>query len=448
VGVTCTSNVSASDNFNRADGDLGSSWTAFTGGGLAIASQTASGTSASGVTGDIRTGEQYGGDQYSQVQLAGPQLTGDQWIGPAIRLQSGGQNGYVGMYTWNQGSPSLKIYARAGTTWTQVGPSYATAALPAGTTLKLMATGNSLALLVNGVERIAAADATYVAGAPGIAASGTPEAGSWTGGTAGFEVHYLSTDVSGIETYDMINADDGNQPEPLRVLRPTNPAPGVPHHFLFVLPVEPGENATFGDGMQTMLSLGAANQYNLTIIEPSFAIDPWYADNPINPAEQQETFLTTQLVPWVKANLATTGTEQSWLIGFSKSGIGGQDLLLKHPGIFSLAASWDFPADAFAYDQFGSSSADSYGTSGNFASSYQLTPAFLAARKAPFVSSNRIWIGGYKAFQNDMADYDSLLTAEGIQHSSEAPTLMAHRWDSGWVPLALAALYADSQNLP
>ena len=41
--------------------------------------------------------------------------------------------------------------------------------------------------------------------------------------------------------------------------------------------------------------------------------------------------MTKELVPWVKANLATTGTEQNWLIGFSKSGIGSQDLLLKYP---------------------------------------------------------------------------------------------------------------------
>ena len=55
--------------------------------------------------------------------------------------------------------------------------------------------------------------------------------------------------------------------------------------------------------------------------------------------------MTSELEPWVKANLATTGTEQNWLIGFSKSGIGAEDLLLKHPDLFTLAATWDFPAD-------------------------------------------------------------------------------------------------------
>ena len=105
--------------------------------------------------------------------------------------------------------------------------------------------------------------------------------------------------------------------------------------------------------MQTLLGLNAQNQYNLTIIEPTFGIDPWYADNPTDPNVQYETFMTQDLVPWVKQNLATTGSEQNWLIGFSKSGLGAQDLILKHPSVFTLAASWDFPADMSSYDEFG-----------------------------------------------------------------------------------------------
>ena len=111
-----------------------------------------------------------------------------------------------------------------------------------------------------------------------------------------------------------------------------------------------------------------------------------------------------------------------------------------------MAASWDFPADMSAYDQFGGSSADDYGTDANFQANYRLTPAFLDAHKAPFLTKNRIWIGGYKAFQTDMSDYDALLTTKGILHSTETPTVMLHRWDSGWVPIALAGLEQDSVN--
>ena len=68
----------------------------------------------------------------------------------------------------------------------------------------------------------------------------------------------------------------------MRVLAATHPAPGVPHNFLYVLPVQPGLGNAFSDGLETLRRLDAQDRYNLTIIEPTFAIDPWYADNPKN----------------------------------------------------------------------------------------------------------------------------------------------------------------------
>jgi len=135
-------------------------------------------------------------------------------------------------------------------------------------------------------------------------------------------------------------------------------------------------------------------------------------------------------VPWVQSHLSTTGSEQNWLIGFSKSGYGAQDLILKHPDVFTLAASWDFPASMTSYSAFGADSESGYGTDANFQASNRLTTAFVDARKAPFLNQNRIWIGGYGDYQPD----DALLTSEGIAHSTETPTAMAHRWDSGWFP--------------
>ena len=140
-------------------------------------------------------------------------------------------------------------------------------------------------------------------------------------------------------------------------LRPTLRA-GVPHNFLYVLPVEP----ELGAGTATESTCCAASTqktpYNLTIIEPTFAIDPWYADNPNDPNVQYDTFMTDDLVPWVRHNLApSTGHEENWLIGFSKSGIGATDLILRHPDVFTLAAAWDFPADMGSFNDFGTSSA-------------------------------------------------------------------------------------------
>jgi hypothetical protein len=271
-------------------------------------------------------------------------------------------------------------------------------------------------------------------------------ADNWSGGTASFQVSYQSTDAQGVKSYDVLSANDGYGSQTVRVLAPTNPAAGVAHNFLIVLPVLSGEQNSFGDGLVTLEGLDAQDQYNLTIIEPTFAIDPWYADNPNDPQLHYETFMTQELVPWIKQNLATTGQEQIWLLGFSKSGIGGEDLILKHPDLFTLAASWDLPADMSSYDQFGSNSAANYGTDANFQANYRLTTAFVDARKGPFLSNNRIWIGGYNLYQTDDSDYNSLLTSEQIVHSSQMQSYPAHSWDSGWVPVAMAALYQDSIN--
>ena len=82
-----------------------------------------------------------------------------------------------------------------------------------------------------------------------------------------------------------------------------------------MLPVDPGQDTTFGDSIGTAVSLGAHNTYNLTIIQPGYATHPWYGDNPDDASTKQETFLL-DILTWIKAHLATTGTEPVYLIGF------------------------------------------------------------------------------------------------------------------------------------
>jgi putative esterase len=419
---------------------------------------------ANAQAGDVRVAESYGSDQYSQVEVTSTQLSGGQWIGAAVRAQNGGQDLYLGIYFWNNGTQQLRLYKRTAGTFTQLGSSFSSGPLPAGTQLTVSAVGSQISFSENGTVRIAVSDSTFTGGAPGIMTFGAATLDNFRGGAASasapspLQIQYAGTDANGVASYDITSGDDGYGTHVLRVLSPTNPAAGVPHNFLYVLPVEPELGTTYGDGLETLRSLNAQNKYNLTIVEPSFAIDPWYADNPNDPNLHYETFLTKDLVPWVTQNFSVTsgavgpfGTitqhEQNWLIGFSKSGIGGEDLLLKHPDVFSAAASWDFPADMASYSDFGSSSESNYGTDANFQANYRLTKSFLDAHKAPFLTENRIWIGGYQVFQSDMTDYDQLLTSEGIQHSTEVPTAMTHRWDSGWVPLALSALSADGSAL-
>jgi Putative esterase len=552
VTISCVASTpgpsSATDNFARANGGLGANWTATSDGGLSIASDQAVGAS-SGNSGDMWSAEAFTSDQYSQVMLTSTQLTATQWVGPSVRAQSSGQDAYVAIYFWNNGSPEIMLFLRNGG-WEQLGSSYSVSPLAAGAVLSLQAAGSALTVAVNGTTVITATSTTYTGGAPGLMTNGAAHAAAWAGGSgpapAGssafgsgsgsgssptytiggtvsglsgtvvlqdngtdtlsvsasgsftfatalvsgaaysvtvssspsgqactaanasgtvasanittvtiscqnigpLTVSYVSTDANGVATYNMTSPIvNSGLTEPLRVLAPTNPAPGVVHNFLIALPVEPGEGTTYGDAISTLESLNAQNQYNLTIIEPSFDEDPWYADSATNPTELEETFMTDQLVPWIKANLATTGTEQVWLIGFSKSGVGAQDLILKHPSVYTLAASWDFP-DSTSYDALGTSEATGYGTNANFVANYELSQTFVDTYAAPFTAHKRIWIGGYYYFDWDVYDtYAPELTTAGIQYDEEPATEMAHEWQSGWVAGALAALYQDSINL-
>jgi len=433
----------ASDGFNRAD------WTKIRDGGLSISSQAVTGRS--GLTGDIWIAGKFTGDQYSQIELTSKQLTGSQWIGAAVRVQDDGQDAYVGIYWWNGGRPELLLFKRIKGTFILLGEGYSSGPLAAGTQLKVMAVGSTILFLENGALRLSAVDSSLAGGAPGIMIYGAGTAGNWSGGhvprTIGFHVKYMYTDANGVKWYQVNSADNGPGPQVLRVLTPTHPAPGVQHNFLYVLPVQPRLSNAFNDGLETLRRLDAQDKYNLTIIEPTFGIDPWYANNPKNANVQYETFMTRDLVPWVEKNLATTGHEQNWLIGFSKSGLGGQDLILKQPDLFALAASWDFPANTSTYGGPGSDPAASYGTDANFQANYELTAAFMNAHRGPFLKENRIWIGGSREFPVDMSDYAKLLTEEGILYTKEAPQVMSHSWDSGWVPIALAALERDSISL-
>ena len=449
ASVTMQAGPAAGDNFNRADGGLGVNWVNLPEGGVTIASGQVVGTHSGSSSGSYRIDGSYNNDQYSEITVTSSPLS--IWVAPTVRAQSSG-NLYAGFYYNNAGTYTLLIYKRVGGSWVQLGNSYVIGSTPlaAGTKLRLVVSGTTLAFMQNGAERLTATDSDISSGAPGIViGSNTDTLDDWSGGNVDFEVHYISTDGNGVESYDVFSVDNAYGPHELRVLRPNSPGSGVAHNFLYVLPVEP-EGGTFsGDGLTTLQELNAHNQYNVTLVAPSFPIDPWYADHPTDPNIKYESFMSLELQPWVTANLASTGSEQHWLLGFSKSGFGGIDLLLKNPSLFTLGAFWDFPAQGFtAFDQFGSSSASNYGTDANFQANYRLTNAFLDAHKTPFLTSNRIFISGYVLYQTEVAGLDAVLTSKGMLHTYPTPVLgSGHTWDGGWVPQAVSGLYQNSIHL-
>jgi hypothetical protein len=379
-------------------------------------------------------------DQFAELELTVNPVAPARWVGVAVRVRDGGQGAYVGICKTSHGKSELLLCKRIGGKWIRLGRAYRTAPFVDGTRLRLVALGPTIAFMENGVTRIAACDKSLPDGLPGVLVNGAQATGKFSAGPAFFETHHIGDDSSGIATYSVVSAANPGSPRLLRVLRPTRPNLAAAHNFLFVLPVEEGLKSVYGNGLEALRSLNVHDEYNVTIIEPSFGIEPWYADNPDEPGVRHETFLVKELTPWVRARMGITGHEQNWLIGLSKSGLGGQALLLKHPDLFDLAASWDFPADMSAYDEFGLGSAACYGTDANFQANYRLTPRFVAAHGAPFRQARRIWIGQGPIFATNVARYESVLAAGGVRYAAGTVLDSPHRWDGGWLAVAMAAL--------
>ena len=245
---------------------------------------------------------------------------------------------------------------------------------------------------------------------------------------------------AGAQVYNIMWGNSGLQPFAVRVLTPAHPSTAYPHSFLYDLPVEAGiAQSLWGSGLDELQNLDVEDQYNATVIEPIFPINPWYADSPTDATMNYETFMAKILPEWVDGKFSTTGTEMNFLVGLSKSAYGALDLELKHPGVFSAIAAFDFPADMTTYSDFGADS--NYGTQANFQQNYELSDSFINALKAPFTTQNRILISEGPAFQSQVADFDTLLTSQGVMHTLLNQANVAHSWSSGWLSDAIAGLY-------
>ena len=93
---------------------------------------------------------------------------------------------------------------------------------------------------------------------------------------------YQGVDANGVQLYTVTWDTLGSHPFAVRVLAPDHPSTDYAHSFLYALPVEGGlAQSTWGSGLDELRQLGVENQYNATIVEPIFPIDPWYRTMPL-----------------------------------------------------------------------------------------------------------------------------------------------------------------------
>jgi hypothetical protein len=157
------------DNFNRADGSLGSNWVdspSFT--GLSVISNTA-GTAASAWSMAYwnPATNTFANDQTASVKC-GPQ-TGTNYMGPIVRHQPGVSSGYFVFRNPGSGpSGGPYLYRLDNGAFTLL--STPAVIVLVGDTLGLGIVGSVLTIYVNGSSAATFTDTTYTSGQPGIAA--------------------------------------------------------------------------------------------------------------------------------------------------------------------------------------------------------------------------------------------------------------------------------------
>jgi hypothetical protein len=237
-----------------------------------------------------------------------------------------------------------------------------------------------------------------------------------------------------------------------RVLLPDRIEAETRYRVLYALPVEAGINQRYGDPLEVFRAMNVPNQYGLILVVPQFETDPWYGNHATDRRRQYEDAMVKEIVPEVDRLYPTVpALEGRLLFGFSKSGWGAFTLILRNPGVFGYAASWDAPL-MMTERPFGSWRTDeTFGTAQNMAG--YLPSRLLQERGAAFRKRERLVLAGKNLFgpacdsrfpyagpsQTEAAH--SLMERLGIRHRYDVGVTAPHRWDEAWIAPVLAMLW-------
>lgn len=230
----------------------------------------------------------------------------------------------------------------------------------------------------------------------------------------------------------------------LRVLPPNQLHTGRKYPAVYVLPVEPGDGARYGDGLKEVQQRDLHNRQSAIFVAPEFSAWPWYGDHPTRPEVRQESHFLKAVIPLVEqAYPVSSRSQDRLLLGFSKSGWGAWTLLLRHPDRFARAAAWDAPLMMQEPGLYGTS--DVFPTLDEFA---KYRPADLLRDGADELRKRpRLILSGYGNFRRHHQEMHALLDELRIRHAYLDGPARAHDWHSGWVEAATELLFADEAAL-
>ncbi|UPK76229.1 alpha/beta hydrolase-fold protein [Nocardioidaceae bacterium SCSIO 66511] len=227
----------------------------------------------------------------------------------------------------------------------------------------------------------------------------------------------------------------------IRILEPDDLEKVERPRVLYVLPSCPELSHRSGDGLDQILRDDLHNRHGLVAVAPTFADWPWMTDLPDQQTLRQVLYFLEDVVGFVDGLYPDF---PRLLIGYSKGGSAALQLLLRHPELFRAAAAFDSPIMKEQPDQW---EMPYFWPNPQHFQAFAL-PHLLRTRGRLLGDAPRIALFGYGNFGKNAPEWSfdhlsaghALLDELGLPHHYSNDTRREHRWDSGWLPEAVAAL--------
>lgn len=227
----------------------------------------------------------------------------------------------------------------------------------------------------------------------------------------------------------------------IRVLVPDDAGRRGRPRIVYALPSSPELSHRSGDVIETVLAEGLHERHGMIVVAPTYAEWPWMTDLPDNPMFEQVLYLLEDVLPLFDRQYPNA---RRLLVGYSKGGCASMQLLLRYPETFHAMACFDSPIMKELPDQW---EMPYYWGRPERYRDFAI-PGLLRERGRTLGDDPRIAVLGYANFGKDAPDwtFDHLTAAHqlmdelGIPHIYDNSAFRAHRWDSGWLAQAFAAL--------
>ena len=228
----------------------------------------------------------------------------------------------------------------------------------------------------------------------------------------------------------------------IHVLRPSKMVEGKRYPVLYLLPVIDGE-AAWGKPFEIAQEENFPDKYGVICVMATYPRGTLYCNHPTKRNQQDESYFVEDVVPFVDEHYPTIAEARGRsLVGFCASGSGGLWLMLRHLDLFGKVAAWDAWLDL---NHMIEADEKLFGTNENYRDYAVLNQIDRHAHKL-IDGPTRIVMMAYRnerdgvhsvhRFHDKLFDY-------GIPHVFEFHEAEAHRWDSGWLPRAVAYLFLE-----